>query len=143
MTGHTPGMTLDEANAYYAKHANPDSAFNAEFVEMAPGRAVLRLDVKGAHLRPGGMVSGPTQMTLADATGFMTVAATMGLIEMAVTANLTITFLRPCRAERIFGEGRILKAGRKQAVVDVILKTEDDDRPVSHAVMTFALPLEN
>ena len=45
-------------------------------------------------IRPGGTLSGPTMMALADAAMYALILAGPGRQEMAVTSNLNINFLR-------------------------------------------------
>ena len=54
-------FTADEANAFL------DGAFKGrgrqnQVILMEEGRAILRLEADETHLRPGGYISGPTQM---------------------------------------------------------------------------------
>ena len=57
------------------------------------GRAVLRLPFRPSMLRPGGVVSGPTIMALADACMFAVVLSAIGKIKLAVTTSFSINFL--------------------------------------------------
>ena len=61
---------------------------------LAPGRAVIRLPYDPANLRPGGTLSGPAQMALADVAMYAVVLSLIGRVELAVTTNLNINFLR-------------------------------------------------
>ena len=58
----------------------------AKVIEARPGFARLRMTPTGQNLRPGGLVSGPTQMGLVDSAGYVLVAAHFGPVEMAVTS---------------------------------------------------------
>ena len=46
------------------------------------------------HLRPGGTISGPTMMELADFAMYVAVFSAVGPQPLAVTTNLNINFLR-------------------------------------------------
>ena len=55
-------------------------------------KAVARVPFHGKLVRPGGTLSGPTIMALADAAMYAVVLGRLGRVEMAVTANLNINF---------------------------------------------------
>ncbi len=53
----------------------------------------MRLPFSDAQIRPGGTLSGPTMMALADGAAWMVTLARIGPVALAVTSNLTISFL--------------------------------------------------
>ena len=108
--------------------------------DVAPGRltAVLRGDDR--TLRPGGVISGPTMMGLADMAVYALVLAHIGEVPMAVTTSLNIHFLRPAKAGPLTAEARLLRLGRRIATADVALWTEGPDRVAAHAVVAYAIP---
>lgn len=108
--------------------------------EVGPMRARLRMPVDASHLRPGGTVSGPAMFTLADCTFYAATLAMIGREPLTVTVSVSINFLRKPARRDLIGEARILKLGKRLAVGDVTLYSEGDDRPVAHAVMTYAIP---
>ena len=108
--------------------------------EVGPMRARLRMPVDASHLRPGGTVSGPAMFTLADCTFYAATLAMIGREALTVTVSVSINFLRKPARRDLIGEARILKLGKRLAVGDVTLYSEGDDRPVAHAVMTYAIP---
>ena len=59
---------------------------------VSPGKAVLRLSANELHLRPGGTVSGPSMMALADLAAYVVILAHIGPVALAVTTNLNINF---------------------------------------------------
>lgn len=108
--------------------------------EISAGRAVVALSPDEGNLRPGNLVSGPTQMGLADHAAYAVILAHIGPVAMAVTSNLNYTFLRGARFSPLFAEARLLRLGRRLATVDVILWQDDKDRPVGQATVTYAIP---
>ncbi len=64
----------------------------------------------------------------------------IGREALTVTTSVSINFLRKPARRDLIGEARILKLGKRLSVGDVTLYSEGDDRPVSHATMTFAVP---
>lgn len=91
-------------------------------------------------LRPGGTVSGPTMMELADFATYVAILATIGWVPLAVTTNLSINFLRKPAPRDLLAEARILKLGKKLAVLDVGIRSDGDEQLVAHATATYAIP---
>ena len=92
------------------------------------------------HLRPGGYISGPTQMALADHIAYIAVFTRTGLIPMAVTSNLNIDFLRPCIGSSVTAKARLLKLGRTLAVVSVEMYSDTSEKISSRASVTYSIP---
>lgn len=92
------------------------------------------------QLRPGGTLSGPTLMTLADTVAYVAVVSQIGPEYLTVTASLSIDFLRKPAPADLRATGEVLKLGRRQAVVDIRIYSTADDRLVAHATSTYALP---
>jgi uncharacterized protein (TIGR00369 family) len=131
-------VSLDELRAFFAKDF-PQATITIE--EVGPGRARVRQTVSDAELRPGGTVSGPTMMGVADAASYAAVLTAIGLVPLAVTTSLTINFLRkPSPHAAIVGDATLLKAGRRLLVSEIRIYSEGDDRPVAHATTTYAVP---
>lgn len=108
---------------------------------VAPGRARIRLPFHPGMLRPGGVVSGPTLFTAADTAMYALVLAHVGPQLMAVTAQLNINFLRKAAPADVIGEARMLRLGRRTAVIEVLLFTGDDTEPVAQVTGSYALPV--
>jgi len=132
-------MTAEEANAFL-KGAFETQDNRSEVVSMEDGRAVMRLVADSSHLRPGGYISGPTQMALVDSAAYMAVMTKTGHEPMTVTSNLSINFLRPCIGDVVVADARIMKIGQALAVMDVDVRIEGAEKPSSHAVVTYAIP---
>lgn len=132
-------MTVGELAAFLDR-AFPGRGNPVRLQELAPGRALLALDPRESQLRPGNLVSGPTQMGLADHAAYAVVLAHIGPVAMAVTSNLNFTFLRGVQLERIYAEARLLRLGRRLATVDVLLWQDDKARPVGQATVTYVIP---
>ncbi|MBM7062817.1 PaaI family thioesterase [Pseudomonas sp. UL073] len=103
--------------------------------------ATVSLDVDDSDLRPGGTVSGPTMMALADVALYVAVLGEIGIVPLAVTTNLTINFLRrPAAGQRLRGECQLMKVGKSLAIGEVSLYSAGNDEPVAHVVGTYAIP---
>jgi len=103
--------------------------------------ATVRHKIGERELRPGGTVSGPVMMAVADVALYVAILGEIGIVPLTVTTSLNINFLRKPSAKRdIIGVCKLLKVGRTLATGDVYLYSEGDDRPVAHAVGTYAIP---
>ena len=93
------------------------------------------------ELRPGGTVSGPILMTVADVALYAAVLGELGLVALAVTSNLSINFLRKPAADKdIVGHCKLVKVGRTLVMGEVMLYSRGDEKPVAHVMGTYALP---
>ena len=104
------------------------------------GRGTARavLPARDSHQRLGGIVAGPMLMGLADLAMYAAVVGATGQAH-AVTASLTINFLRKSPAGAIHAEARLLKVGRLSAG-EVILTAAGSDEPLAHIVSTWSVP---
>ena len=107
---------------------------------LAAGEATVRLPIDQAHLRPGGTVSGPAMMGLADYTMYAVVLSRIGRQKMAVTTNLNANFLPRPSPKDLIAEGRLLKLGRRLAYGEVTIFSQGEDDPVCHVTSTYSLP---
>lgn len=107
----------------------------------ADGSASARLPYVPDFVRPGGSVSGPAMMALADVVMFAGVNGRLGWTPMALTANLSTTFLSPPRPEELVAEAVPLRFGRRLAVYTVsVASASAPDTPVAHITGSYALP---
>lgn len=113
-------------------------------VEHVDARSIrLRMPYHDAHLRPGGTISGPSQMMLCDTAMYLMTLAQIGPQALAVTTNLNINFLRKPAPADMTAEGKLLKLGKRLAVGEVTLYSEGEDEPVAHATLTYSIPPKN
>jgi uncharacterized protein (TIGR00369 family) len=104
------------------------------------GRAVIRLPFRPTMLRPGGVVSGPTIMALADTCMFAVVLSATGKVKLAVTTSFTINFLFGASPVDLLAEGTMLRLGKRLAVMQVTVHSEGHEEPVAHATGTYSIP---
>ncbi|RLK50586.1 uncharacterized protein (TIGR00369 family) [Alkalispirillum mobile] len=103
--------------------------------------ASVRHPIGEDELRPGGTVSGPVMMAVADVALYVALLGAIGIVPLAVTTNLNINFLRKPSADRdIIARCTLLKVGRSLAVGEVSLYSEGWEDPVAHAVGTYSIP---
>jgi len=108
---------------------------------LAPMSATVRHPVSEAELRPGGTVSGPVLMTVADVALYVAILGEIGIVPLTVTTSLNINFLRkPAGNRDILAVCTLMKLGRSLAVGEVSLYSEGSTEPVAHVVGTYAIP---
>lgn len=108
--------------------------------KLAENEAWIRLPANGEFLRPGGTISGPAMMALADYTVYAAVLATIGPVELAVTTSLNINFLHKPAPGDLVAKARLIKLGKRLAVGDVPIHAVDDGTMVAHATATYSIP---
>jgi uncharacterized protein (TIGR00369 family) len=122
------------AAEYRAVH---DGGFRCASVQE--GSAVARWTHDPATLRPGGLISGPVQFTAADLALWYLSFTIVGLQPMAVTSDLSISFLRPASGGDLLARAHLLRAGRTRIAGRVDLWVDGDDRLVGHATGSYAV----
>jgi acyl-coenzyme A thioesterase PaaI-like protein len=132
-------MVTKEALAAFLAAEFPQNKCTIEAVGQ--GSATVRHPVGIAELRPGGTVSGPVMVFVADVALYVAILGRIGIVPLAVTTSLTINFLRKPSADAdILGVCTLLKVGRTLAIGEVSIFSEGSPDPVAHAVGTYAIP---
>lgn len=137
-----PVLSCSEITAYLDKEF-PQIHLNGRvyFVDdIGPGEARLRLEANEAHLRPGGTVSGPAMMALADLGAYAVILGHIGPVGLAVTTNLNINFLRKPNPGPVRCLAKLIKLGKRLAVVDAALTSDGVDGLVAHSTLTYSIP---
>jgi uncharacterized protein (TIGR00369 family) len=112
------------------------------FVVESIGRseARVRLPASASLLRPGGTIAGPAMMALADYALYVAVLSAIGPVELAVTTNLNVNFLRKPEPGDLVAQARLIKLGKRLAVGDVPIYTVEHGHMVAHATGTYSIP---
>jgi acyl-coenzyme A thioesterase PaaI-like protein len=109
--------------------------------EIGERRAVVSHAVGQGELRPGGTVSGPVLMAVADVGLYVAILGEIGIVPLTATTSLTINFLRkPAWDRDIIGVCQLMKVGRTLIVGEVSLYSDGQDEPVAHVVGTYSVP---
>ncbi|WP_342246590.1 PaaI family thioesterase [Pseudomonas sp. OTU5201] len=128
-----------EAIARFIQQEFPQTRVVVEAVGDRSARVSQEVDE--SDLRPGGTVSGPTLMAIADVALYIALLGEIGIVPLAVTTSLTINFLRkPEARKRVIGECQLMKIGKTLAVGEVSLYSEGLEEPVAHVVGTYSIP---
>jgi uncharacterized protein (TIGR00369 family) len=104
------------------------------------GSSRVQLSFQKSSLRPGGTVSGPAIMMLADVAMYVALLASIGWQPLAVTTNLNINFLRKPAPRALQAECHLLKLGKRLAVGDIAIRSEGEEDLVAHATSTYSIP---
>jgi uncharacterized protein (TIGR00369 family) len=111
-------------------------------IESADGETcLLRQRYSERMLRPGGTISGPTLMGLADCAMYVVLLSAIGPVGLAVTTNLNINFLRKgAPGQDVLAAARLLKLGKRLAVGEVNLLSGTTPDPIAHVTATYSIP---
>lgn len=107
---------------------------------VLPGAVTIRVPYRDEFVRPGGTISGPLMMAVADFAMYGVVLSLIGRVDLAVTTNLSINFLRRPPPGEVVARARILKLGRRLAVGEVHLHAGEADDLVAHVTSTYSIP---
>lgn len=137
-----PVLSAAEVEAFLDREFPQVHADGRIFVleEVGPSRARMRMKAGPRHVRPGGTLSGPAMMTLADLVFYATILAHIGPIGLAVTTNLSFNFLRKPEPRDLVAECRLLKLGKRLAVAEASLFSDGSPELVCHATGTYSIP---
>ncbi len=134
-----PVMMIEDLRAFM-KREFPQLGDAFELVGVDNGSATMCLHADEKHLRPGGTVSGPSLFALADVTAYAAILAHIGPVALAVTTNLNINFLRKPSPGTVEAVARLLKLGKRLAVLDISLTDGANGDLVAHATATYSIP---
>lgn len=101
---------------------------------------VVSRSIDDTHARPGGTLSGPTMMALADLAAWLITMAHIGPVVLAVTTSLHIDFLRKPELTDLMARARLIKLGKRLSISDVELFSRGSDKLVAKAQVTYSIP---
>jgi len=135
-------MTAVELDAFLRTELPQLFNYDDVAIEHADGQTCrIRQRFREGMLRPGGTVSGPTLMALADFAMYVVLLSAIGPIGLAVTTNLNINFLRKGEpGQDVLAAARLLKLGKRLAVGEVNLWSGTSPAPIAHVTSTYSIP---
>ena len=137
----TPVMNASEVTAFWDAHFPQIRAGrDYDLLSVAAGEAVLRLTPDDRHLCPGETISGPAIFTLADVAAYAVLLAHIGPEPLIVTTSFNMNFLRRPPLAPLLGTCRIIKLGKRLAVVEAGIAPEAGGDLVAHATGTYSIP---
>lgn len=132
-------MDRDTLSAFFVEHFPAAARQGFEITDLGADGVSLALDTRDEHLRPGGTVSGPTLMALADTAMYASLLARLGpAAAPSVTSSLEMHFLRRPLPGRLGVRCTLLKVGRRLAVGTVAFRNQGDEI-CAHATVTYTL----
>ncbi len=146
-----PELRLDAAGvSAYLASVWPETAERygpKGLIHLDSSRARMRMVATDSELRPGGTVSGPTMMQLADSVSYALVLGLLGDAALAVTTHLSIDFVRRPVPGELIADAHLKKLGRSLVVMSVEIfsvppgQEPDLTRPVAIASVTYSRSL--
>lgn len=140
------GLTASEVECLIREGVPMADDIGFKVDEVRDHFARTRITFTDRFVRPGGTISGPVQMALADASMYAAVLASLGKVEMAVTSNLSINFLQKPAPGDLRAEAVVLRLGRRLAFCEVRLfsgggdEENSEEQLVAHVTGSYALP---
>lgn len=142
MTVTFPRMTRDEVDDYLEREFPQIHQDGRIFLVEAIGDRTARMRMKAGprHIRPGGTLSGPSMMTLADLVLYAAILGAIGPVGLAVTTNLSFNFFRKPEPRDLIADCKLLKVGKRLVVGEASLFSDGSSDVVCHAVGTYSVP---
>lgn len=138
-----PVMTVEEIKALFDVEFPQLTKYEwdaYQLEEVFEMGARMRLKTTERHLRPGGTISGPSMMCLADVAIYCAILGQIGPKSITVTTNLNMNFLRKPPFADLLGEAKILKLGKRLVVSECSLLSVENDELVAHVTATYSIP---
>jgi uncharacterized protein (TIGR00369 family) len=132
-------MTADELQQML-DGAFPGTKLPYSVESITTTTARLRQRIGKFDSRPGGTVSGPTLMALADCAAWMVIVGQIGPVALSVTTSLHIDFFRKPELVDLVAEATLLKLGKRLGVAEVALYSDGNDEMVAKAQVTYSIP---
>jgi uncharacterized protein (TIGR00369 family) len=136
-----PGpLTVAQVNRYL-ETAYPHAARQLECVGLGDQSATVRWHFDETTLRPGRYIGGPTLFMAADCALWLAVFTAIGIVDMAVTSEMSIRFVRPAQGGDVLARATLDSVGGRRIVGTVHLWVDGSpDRIVAVAQGTYVRP---
>ena len=121
-------MTLDEIP--FAK------LLGIEVESMAPGHAVLSMQIRDDLKRNGGIAHGGAVATLIDSAMAFAIMPMLAENEHSITVDLTIHYLRPLSEGSARAAARVVRAGKRVITVSAEL-FDHQEKLAATAISTY------
>ncbi len=105
---------------------------------IAPGEIHATLAVKPEHAQQAGTVHAGVQTTLADHCAGAAAGSLAAPDEGIVSVEFKVHMLRPAVGERLYCVARVVKPGRRFAIVEAEVHTGDPQKPTARLLGTMA-----
>ena len=108
-----------------------------EVEQIGEGEAICRLRAQEKHMRAGAFLHGGATATLIDTAMAFAVGSILGNVMNAVTADLTIHYLRPVQAGEIIAKARVVRVGKRLLTVSADV-FDADERLAATAISIYS-----
>lgn len=134
-------LTPEQVNEFVAEVFPSAFAEGTRCEELGEGWAVARWIFREAELRPGSYISGPRMFAIADSALWYATFTLIGLQAMAVTAEMSIRFLRPAQNGDLMARAAINSVSKRRLAGTIELWIDGSpDRLVALAQGSYARP---
>lgn len=133
--------SLQEVAAFFDKEAPFLPAFGMKIESVDREAGVARFIYNDKWTRPYQIINGGTLMALADVAVYLAIFGRLGIVPLAVTNELKMSFLRPAIGGDVLARAELIKVGRRVVYgsVDVYMDGAPE-RLVAHATASYILP---
>ena len=107
---------------------------------LGSGTSTVHAPYQESFLRPGGTISGPVIMGLADYALYVAILTKIGLVELAVTTNFNINFLKRPEPGDLLAVASVIKIGKRLAVGEIEVYLDGEESMIAHATSTYSIP---
>jgi len=137
----TEALTPEEEHRIHEafEHVPFAHLLNLELGEIAPGAATIHIEVRDELRQNRGVVHGGVIASLIDTAAAFALLTLLKRDQTSTTVDLTIHYLRPLLEGRVTAEARVIRAGRRLAVIGVDVL--DDTQTVVATALTSFLKL--
>ena len=119
----------------------PSAAATSRSKAPTATSCLLRQRYSEQMLRPGGTVSGPTLMALADFAMYVVLLSAIGPVGLrSPQTSTSISCARAQPGQDVLAAARLLKLGKRLAVGEVNLLSGTSPDPIAHVTATYSIP---
>ena len=108
-------------------------------VEIADGKAVLRVEIQDTHLNADGIVHGGVLPAIADGAMGNALRTLRGEAAQVMTVEATIQYLRPVTGGTLLAVGRVVKSGRRVSFAEAEITDEASGKTVVKGTGVFVI----
>lgn len=138
---HVPPAVVDASTLNQFLHdAFPNSPRSYRVTAVTAVGARLEMRAGPEHERPGGTVSGPTLMGLADGAAWIATLSRAGIVPLAVTTTLTINFVAKPEIDDLAAEAELLRLGPRSSLTEVRITQHEGRTLVAQASVGYSIP---
>ena len=115
--------------------------FDIQLETIEPGEVTATLKKRPELLQQHGYFQAGALITLADAVGGAAACTLLAEGENMLSVNFAVSLMRPAAADKIRGEGRVIKAGKTLYFCETVIFDADDPerKPIMTASITLAV----